>query len=237
MLKNKTFLVVVPARGGSKGVKLKNIHPLCGVPLVAHVGPLVQTLGYFDRAIVSTDHPEIAAVARKSGLDVPFMRPEELSGDFISDYEVLHHALTEIERLDRRRYDVVVMLQPTSPLRRPEHVDLTVRKLIDENWDSVWTVSPTDSKYHPLKQLNVGEDGLLEHYDPKGSSIIARQQLGTVYHRNGAAYAVTRECLLEQKTIKGKRAGAVIIHEPMISLDTGQDFERAELFLANRTNF
>ena len=84
MLAAKRILVVVPARGGSKGVKLKNIRPLNGVPLVALVGEVVQQLDYVDRAVVSTDHPRIAEVARASGLDVPFMRPEALSGDRVA---------------------------------------------------------------------------------------------------------------------------------------------------------
>lgn len=231
MLQGKKLLAVVPARGGSKGVKLKNIYPLQGIPLIAYVGPLLRQLGYFDRVIASTDDTQIAEVALSSGLEVPFFRPEALSGDCISDYQVLHHALTEVERLDRCYYEVVVMLQPTSPLRKPEHVDLTVRRLIDDQWDAVWTVSKTDSKYHPLKQLRVNEEGELDYYDEKGAAIIARQQLGGLYHRNGAAYAYTRECLLEQKTTKGKRTTAIIIDDPMVSLDTLEDFEWAEWLL------
>ena len=231
MLKGRTLLAVVPARGGSKGVKLKNVHPLRGIPLLAHVGALVRELGYLDKPIVSTDHPAIAEVARASGLEVPFFRPAELSGDFISDHQVLSHALTEMERLDGVRYDVVVMLQPTSPLRRPAHVTVAVTKLIDEGWDAVWSVSPTDPKYHPLKQLKVLGDGSMDYYSPEGEAVIARQQLGQVYHRNGAVYAFTRECLLEQRTIKGKRTAAIVIDEPMVSIDTLVDFERVERLL------
>jgi CMP-N-acetylneuraminic acid synthetase len=234
VLNGKRLLAIVPARGGSKGVKLKNIHPLLGVPLVARVGALVRELGYFDRAIVSTDHPEIAKVAQASGLEVPFLRPDKLSGDFIGDYEVLTHALVEMERLDRVCYDVVVMLQPTSPLRKADHVTATLTKLISEEWDAVWTVSMTDSKYHPLKQLRLEKDGQLEYYDSRGGQIIARQQLDTLYHRNGAAYAFTRNCLLEQKTNKGKRTAGFLIQDPMISIDTLEDFERVESFLAGK---
>ncbi len=236
MLGGRRVLVVVPARGGSKGVRLKNIHPLCGIPLIAHVGALVRELGYFDRAVVSTDHPVIAETARASGLDVPFVRPAELSGDLISDYQVLSHALAELERLDGARYDVVTMLQPTSPLRRPSHVTATVMKLIDEGWDAVWTVSRTDLKYHPLKQLKVGPDGAMDYYSAEGGAIIARQQLEQIYYRNGAAYAFTRDCLLEQQTIKGKRSAAVVIDEPMVSIDTLEDFDKVEHLLRLRAS-
>ena len=231
MLHSQRILAVVPARGGSKGVPLKNIYPLLGIPLIAHAAQVLSQVPGIDRAVVSTDNEDIAKEAIGAGLEAPFRRPESLSGDLVSDHQVLHHALTTMESLDRARYDAVVMLQPTSPLRRPEHVTSVLEKLISEGWDAVWTVSPTDLKYHPLKQLTVGEGDAMEYYDPRGTSIIARQQLEPVYHRNGAAYAVTRDCLLRQGTLKGARTGAVILTEPMVSIDTLDDFARVERHL------
>jgi CMP-N-acetylneuraminic acid synthetase len=189
---------------------------------------LVSEIPMIDRAVVSTDHPEIARVAREAGLDTPFLRPEDLSGDRISDAQVLRHALSEVERIDGLGYDIIVMLQPTSPLRRAEHVIDAIRMLVAGGWDAVWTLSVTDSKEHPLKQLSV-EQGRLDYYDSRGAEIIARQQLTPVYHRNGAAYAVTRHCLVEDGTIKGERTGALVIQDPMVSIDTLWDLELAEL--------
>jgi len=234
MIDGNRILVVVPARGGSKGIKLKNLRPLAGVPLVARVGHLLKELLWVDRAVVSTDHEEIARVASESGLEAPFMRPDTLSGDRIGDLDVLVNALEEMERIDAVIYDVVVMLQPTSPLRTAEHVTSTLRKLIDEDWDAVWTVSETDSKSHPLKQLTVADDtGKLDYYDQSGGQIIARQQLGKLYHRNGAAYAIRRECLMDQGTIKGARTGALIMDGEFVSIDTDWDFRLAEFILAS----
>jgi len=235
MLNGNRILVIVPARGGSKGIKLKNIRPFNGVPLVALVGRLVQQLSYVDRAIVSTDHPKIAKVAKEAGLDVPFMRPESISGDIVSDWDVLHHALFDIERIDRAKYDIIVMLQPTSPLRKPKHVTKTIEKLIKGNFDAVWTVSRTDSKAHPLKQLIIKDDKL-DYYDKQGAQIIARKQLTPVYHRNGAAYALTRECLVDQKTIQGQKTSAVVIEEPLISIDTEFDIALGEYIVGCLTN-
>ncbi len=223
----------MPARGGSKGVPLKNLRPVAGVPLVARVGELISALPWIDRAVVSTDHEEIAATAKRAGLDAPFFRPEALSGDRIGDLEVLTHALKTLESIDHTQYDVVVMLQPTSPLRRPHHVRDTVDTLVREGLDSVWTVSLTDPKYHPRKQL-VLDGGRLDFWDPAGARVIARQQLSPVHHRNGAAYAMTRECLLSQKTILGKAAGAVVIEDEMVSIDTLADFEKVEAVLRTR---
>jgi CMP-N-acetylneuraminic acid synthetase len=227
MIKGLRILAVCPARGGSKGIPHKNLKPFLGVPLVARVGQVVREIPEIDHAVVSTDSAEIAAVARESGLDAPFYRPEELSGDQISDLQVLTHALLEMERQDDVVYDIVVMLQPTSPLRTADHVRDTLQMLIDGGWDAVWTVSETDTKGHPLKQLTV-KDGQLDYYDPAGKQIIARQQLLPVYHRNGVAYAIRRSCLLEQKSISGERTGALIIEGNMVSIDTMWDLELAE---------
>ncbi|MCI0684028.1 MAG: acylneuraminate cytidylyltransferase family protein [Gemmataceae bacterium] len=234
MLLDKRILVVVPARGGSKGVKLKNLHPLAGKPLLAHTGELVRRLAYVDRALVSTDHPEIARAARECGLDAPFMRPVELSGDLIGDTEVLQHALRETEEIDALRYDVVVMLQPTCPLRREEHVTAAVEKLIRGGWDSVWTVNRTDVKYHPLKQLVLNAEGALSLFAADGRRIIARQQLQPTYTRNGAAYAIRRACLLEQETTLGAHSTAIVLEEPMVSIDTLADFTAVERELTAR---
>lgn len=233
MYKDQTVLAVVPARGGSKGIKLKNLQPLAGVPLVARVGHVIRAAPWVDRAIVSTDHPEIAAAAAQGGLDVPFMRPAALSGDRIADWDVLHDALTKLEEMDRRAYDIILLLQPTSPLRRPEHLQAAVAKLVEGGYDSVWSVSPSDARFHPLKQLAIdGED--LQYYDPDGKTIIARQQLNQLYHRNGVVYALTRTCIMEHGDIRGVRCTHLIIDEPMANIDSPLDFQYAEFLLAQR---
>jgi CMP-N,N'-diacetyllegionaminic acid synthase len=227
----RRVLAVVPARGGSKGVKLKNLREINGVSLVAMAGRVASRLPWIDRAIVSTDHDGIARAAEGAGLEVPFMRPEDLSGDRIADVDVLTHALHACDEVAPAPYDIVVMLQPTSPSRRPEHVEAAVRKLVDGGFDAVWTVSETDSKAHPLKQLTFDAEGRISYYDPAGAHIIARQQLTPVYHRNGIAYAITRECLLEQKSILGGNPGALLIDGPVANIDTELDFKIAELLL------
>ncbi|MCZ6784307.1 MAG: acylneuraminate cytidylyltransferase family protein [Proteobacteria bacterium] len=228
MIGNQRVLAICPARGGSKGIPLKNLRPFLGVPLVARVGQLVAEIPAIDRAVVSTDHPDIAKAAQESGLDAPFFRPPELSGDRVGDADVMLHALDEIERLDGARYDVLVLLQPTSPLRTAAQVLAAIEKLVSENWDAVWTVSETDSKAHPLKQLLVSESGDLDLYDPAGAKIIARQQLSPVYHRNGVAYVLTRECLVDHQSLRGPRTGALVLEGELVSIDTLWDLELAE---------
>jgi len=233
MINGLSVLVVVPARGGSKGIPLKNLRKVNNVPLVSIVGNLVESIPEVDRSIVSTDHKEIARVAESSGLSAPFFRPEELSGDQIGDIDVLTHALLEMESIDNTIYDIVVMLQPTSPLRTSEHVSNTIKMLVNGDWDAVWTVSETDSKSHPLKQLNVNNNRL-DYYDDNGKNIVARQQLSTVYHKNGIAYAITRDCILHKKSIKGNKTGAYIIHGNHISIDTEWDLSLVEFILSKK---
>lgn len=233
MIGSRRVLAVVPARGGSKGIPLKNLRPVGGVPMVARVGHLVRDIAMIDRAVVSTDHEEIARLAEESGLAAPFRRPPAISGDRIGDIDVLTHALIEIERIDGVTYEAIVLLQPTSPLRQADHVTACIEMLINENWDAVWSVSETDSKGHPLKQLTVA-DGKVDYYDPAGAAIIARQQLTPVYHRNGICYAMTRECILEQKTIKGRRTGALVLEGNFVSIDTEWDLDLVEFILSRQ---
>jgi CMP-N-acetylneuraminic acid synthetase len=233
--KARKILAVIPARGGSKGLPLKNLRKLMGLPLVGLAGQVAHAVPIIDRIVVSTDHEEIARVALQFGIDAPFRRPTEISGDLVSDVEVLTHALQATEAIDSQFYDIIAMLQPTSPLRKPEHVMTTIKKCVDETFDAVWTVSPTDSKAHPLKQLRCAE-GEISLYDPAGAEVIARQQLSTVYHRNGAAYAMTRDCLLHQKTLLGKRTGAVVLQGHHISVDTEWALQLLEYILAHQSN-
>jgi CMP-N,N'-diacetyllegionaminic acid synthase len=141
---------------------------------------------------------------------------------------VLTHALTASEKIYDETYDVVIMLQPTSPARTATHLEQVVKKLVDENLDAVWTVSETDLKFHPLKQLKIDEEGLMDFFLEEGKSIVARQQLKPIYHRNGICYAFTRECLLNQQTIKGRRTGAIVIEGKIPNIDTVEDLEFAE---------
>ncbi len=106
--------------------------------------------------------------------------------------------------------------------------------LVKEQWDAVWTLSETDSKSHPLKQLTV-DVGRLDYYDEKGKQIVARQQLTPVYHRNGVAYVMTRRCLLEERSIMGKRTGGLILEEHLVSVDTMWDLKLAEFIYSSQS--
>ena len=228
--KGYKILAVIPARSGSKGIPRKNLRKVGGFSLVAHAVKFAGSLTWVDKVMLSTDDPEIAEEGRKHGAEVPFLRPHELSGDFSSSVDTWRHAWLKAEECFEQKYDISVLLAPTTPVRKTWHVEECVRKLLEGSYDSVLTVSETDSKYHPLKQL-MFENDRIGYYDNTGKDIVARQQLSPVYHRNGVAYAVTRKCLVEQKTIIGSNASAVIIDEPLVNIDTEQDLENARFLM------
>ncbi len=233
MIEGRSVLAVVPARGGSKGVPRKNLRMIGGRPLVALVGDVVRDVAEIDRAVVSTDNPEIARVASDAGLDAPFIRPEAISSDNATSLDVLKHAVAAVESIDNRTYDVIVLLEPTSPLRTAAHVSAAITMLVKQGYDSVWTVSETDSKAHPLKQLSIA-DGRLSFYDPRGATISARQQLEAVYHRNGVAYVMTCDCLIGQSSMMGRKTGALVIDSEHVSIDTEHDIALVEWILSRK---
>jgi len=229
MIGGLRVLAVVPARGGSKGLPRKNLLPVGGVPLVARVGGVVRACPSIDRTVVSTDDEEIAAVALAAGIDAPFRRPVELSGDRIGDVDVLQHALAATEADDATHYDVVVMLQPTAPLRTPGQVEASLAMLVADELDAVWTVSPTDGKAHPVKQLQL-DGGLLAYDHPDALTVVARQQLAPLWHRNGVAY-VLRRAVLASGVLLGARTGGLVIDGPVANIDDALDLAWAEFLL------
>jgi len=226
-MKNNSMkiLIVIPARGGSKGIPLKNLKRINGSTLTSLAIRVAKELPFDKTILVSTDHQRIKEEAIANGAEVPFLRPESLSGDSISDYDVLIHSLLESENFFKTKYEIIVMLQPTSPLRRLMNITDCIDKLISDDLDAVWTVSPCDLKYHPKKQLYLNNSNL-ELVDPSGKDIIARQQLSSTFVRNGVCYAFSRNCLLNDKTIYGKKTGAIIIENENISIDTVEDLEK-----------
>ena len=228
---DRKILAVVPARGGSKGIKLKNLREVRGVSLIGYVADVIQNLPEIHTSIISSDHADIISEAMKFGLEAPFIRPKVLSGDRISDIDVLTHALHEIERFKGQKFDIILMLQPTSPFRTTVDVRKTLSKLIEGDYDSVFTISETDSKGHPLKQFNLnGND--ISYYENAGSAIIARQELKSVFHKNGLVYALTRQCLIEQKTLLGVKSSYVLTKRPVVNIDTEFDLILADFLMS-----
>jgi CMP-N,N'-diacetyllegionaminic acid synthase len=180
---------------------------------------------------VSTDHPQIAAEAERLGVAVPFLRPENLSGDLVGDLPVLQHAVRTYEDLHKQKVDVILMLQPTCPLRTSKHVTDCIDLLLSSGTDSVWTVTQVSPKYHPLKQLVI-TGGKMRLSDADGSKIVARQQLEPSYIRNGVCYAWRRAPLMEISDFLPLNSQALVISEEIVNIDTAEDLERARSLLS-----
>ena len=226
MYKNKTILAIVPARGNSKGIKNKNLKKIKGFSLVEHAGNILKRISWIDYSIISSDSDKIIKAAKKSNLECIFKRPKNISGDRIGDHAVIEHALKTVEKLKKNKIDIILLIQPTSPLRKVMHIKNVIKKIIDKKLDSVWTISKVDLKFHPLKQLTL-QNNILSHYNEKGKSIIARQQLNNTYYRNGVAYAVTRKLVLKNKNLIGNKSSGYLINTPQVSIDTLKDLKLA----------
>ncbi len=228
MYKKKKILAIIPARGGSKGIKNKNLIKINNKELFFYISKNLKKVGkIIDKKIVSTDNKKIIKNATKYNIQTPFLRPKHLSGDRVAIVNVLIHAVKAVEKIDKTIYDIILCMEPTCPLRNSDDIIKSIKKIIDEKLDTVWTISETDNKYHPDKQLVI-KNNCLEFFTSKGKNIIARQQLSKIYHRNGALYAISRDMLLKNKKILGKKNGYIISKNYMTSIDTEFDIKYTE---------
>ena len=235
MVSKPRVLAIVPARGGSKGIPLKNLKMVAGKSLLARTLELAQNVPEITDICVSTDHPEIKEAALVFDGVAVIDRPEALSGDRVADSPVLQHATAEMERIAGKSFDVVVMLQVTSPLRTIVDVTESISKLVLTGCDTVWTVSPTELHFHPLKQLVLGEDSTMQLFDDRGLQIIARQQLSPVFHRNGSCYALRRDFLMNGDGLFSAHSSQAVISEgERVNIDTEEDLLRAERLILQR---
>jgi len=229
---NLNVLAVVPARGGSKSIPRKNLKQVGGMSLLARAARVINSLDWIDAAIISTDDEEIAEEARNHGLDVPFMRPAELSGDTANSMDMWSHAWNSCEQYYDKRFELSILLEPTSPLRHPQDIELTIRTLIEGDHRAAATVSPTPAHYTPHKTLTIDSDGIVGFYLQDGQKYSIRQGIPDYYHRNGICYAVTRQTLLQDRHILEDDCAAVIIERPVVNIDEPFDLELTEWLLS-----
>lgn len=227
----RTVLAVVPARGGSRGIPRKNLCKVGGLSLVARAARVARALP-FDCAVLSTDDEEIAEEARRAGLSVPFLRPAEISGDRATAIDTWRHAWLAAETHEGRRFDWSVLLEPTSPLRRPEDVVRTLQALRAAGTLGAMTVSASPGPVTPERTLCLAGDGRIRPFVPDGYSYTARQAIPPRYHRNGLAYAATREGVIEARDALWEDCVAVVIDRPVANIDAPIDLDWAEFLLA-----
>ena len=224
---------MITARGGSKGIPGKNLKPLAGKPLLAYTIEAARASGVLDRVILSTDDEVIASYARELGCDVPFMRPPELARDETPHLPVMQHAVAWLGEHQHYRPDAVVILQPTSPLRRGEHIRDALALLERHHVDSVVSVSPVPAHMNPMRMLRLDERGhavLFVNGEPVRRRINRRQDMPEAFTMNGAVYAFRPHVLTaEEPSLYGDSTLALRMSDSAgISIDTLDDWSEAE---------
>ena len=230
MLENKRVLVVIPARGGSKGIFKKNIKILHGKPLIQYTIEASQKSIYVDDIVVSTDDNEIQKVSESFGVKV-VLRPDTLSGDDALVVDALRYALDSLET-EGFLYDIVLLLEPTSPLRTSEIIDNCIEKFKKHDIKNVVTFSETDLPPDRIWRL---KDHCIEPYISGANPWLPRQQLEVGYQLNGLVYAldvVNFRAMKNSHTIlNGKITPVVTPKEISIDIDDMLDFKMIEFLM------
>ena len=224
MFLNKKILALVPARGGSKGIKYKNLKKINGISLIGHTYKFIKLSNFFDEMYLSTESQKINLEAKKYNFKTIF-RSKKLSGDYISDYSIIKSVLTN-KIIKKQKFDYLVYLQPTSPLRRVSHIKKTFRKMIDEKYDAAISVTKISDKYHPKKVFNL-KNKYLNLYLESGKRVFARQHLDQVFIRNGVFYIFKISSFLKESDIYLKKTYASITNYKTVNIDTYKDLREA----------
>lgn len=223
------ILYIIPARGGSKGLPNKNIRLLDNKPMIAYSIIAAQNSHYKGKVVVSTDSEKIATISKEYGAEVPFMRPQELATDSAASIDVIFHAIDYYKERNIH-FDLVALLQPTSPLRISEDINNAIKKLLDKNAETI--VGVCESEHHPLWANTLPVDGSMKNFLPESIKGLNRQQLPIYYRLNGAIFISTIDALYKQKTFIHQNTFSYIMpNERSIDIDHEIDFKLAELIL------
>lgn len=220
-------LAIIPARSGSKGLPGKNIKPIKGVPLMGYTIAAAKNSGCFDQVLVSTDSREYADIALKLGAQVPFLRSDAMASDTASSWDTAREVLKNYKDMGET-FDVVALLQPTSPLRTAKDIDGAMELMVKKDADAV--VSVCLAEHSPLLCNTLGENMSLDGFLNK-EAMKRRQDQGEFYRINGAIYLVKTSLLQGGGEIYGPRSYAYIMDKThSIDIDDEMDFDFASYF-------
>ncbi|HQS58894.1 MAG: cytidylyltransferase [Gallionellales bacterium 35-53-114] len=226
------ILGITLARGGSKSVPRKNIRPILGVPLIGYTIAEALQSRFITRFVVSTDDEEIRQVALKYGADAPFLRPAEFSTDTASSVGALQHAVNWVEQEEGVRYDYIIELMCTNPMKTVEDIDSCIEKLIQTGADSVIAVHRIED-HHPIRIKKIVDDRIVDFCLPEKPETRRQDLKPNAYVRSGSIYALRRDHLM----VEGRRYGSVdsrpyiLPDERAVNVDTEIDFLIAENLL------
>jgi CMP-N,N'-diacetyllegionaminic acid synthase len=233
MYKNKTFLAIIPARGGSKRLPRKNVLNLNGKPLIAWSIEAGIKSNYIDEVMVTTDDDEIEEVSKKYGATVPFKRPEELADDYATRPEVIKHTIEYYRDELGKNFDYLVFLQPTSPLRDAKDIDSAIEFLFQKNGDAVVSVCELEHPIHWSGTLL--EDKNMSKFLDNVAVQSRSQDLEKYYRLNGAIYICDVQKFLEEGCVflKDNIYAFEMAQKKSVDIDTKLDFKIAEVLMEN----
>jgi CMP-N,N'-diacetyllegionaminic acid synthase len=228
MINGRSVLAIIPARGGSKGVPRKNIRLLHGKPLIAYTIDAARKSAYLDEVIVSTDDQEIADTARAWGGTVPFLRAPQFGTDHTAMIDVVVHVLEQMQR----RYDFIVLLQPTSPMRTAGHIDATIELCVREEASSCVSVCPAED--HPYYLYEISDGRMQKVFSMP--EVTRRQDLKEYYVVNGAVYVHRTETLTAERVFVSQQSVPYVMPRSVsIDIDTEEDLLYCEFLMRTAT--
>lgn len=234
MYGQRTFIGIIPARGGSKGLPRKNVRPLCGKPLIAWTIEAGRRSRHLDEVMVTTDDSEIAAVAAGCGAAVPFLRPAELAGDDTPTIAAVRHALAHYRERLRREFDYVVLLEPTSPLREEDDIDSMIATMVGREAEFDAIVSLGEAHEHPSIMKRI-DGAALRPYCAELPAGARRQDNPPAYFPYGVAYIVKTAVLLAEGTFYPERTTYHLIRRHQnYEIDDLCDFLAVESIMGHR---
>lgn len=225
MIEKRKILALIPARGGSKGIKGKNIVELCGKPLIAYSILAGLESKYIDKVVVTTDSEEIAEVSKRFGAEVPFFRPAYLASDTAKTIDAVLHAV-EWLREHGEDYDILVLLQPTQPLRTGVDIDEAIETYMKNGMKAVVSVKEVDE--HPILMRTINEKGYLDPLLPVNSTI-RRQDMPSYYIVDGSIYINSIEELNHETSLNDNSIPYIMAAEKSVDIDETKDLKMAEI--------
>jgi len=231
MYNNKSFLAIIPARGGSKGLVGKNIKELCGKPLIVWSIEAGLKSKYVDEVVVSTDYENITDIAKSYGAKVPFIRPDYLASDTATSFDAIKHTIEFYKNELNQEFDYIVLLEPTSPLREVNDIDKAVEYLFDSRADSIVGISKTEDQNPAFLVLKDSKD-FITGYENKDMKVLRRQDIKDVYFFEGTIYISKSDVLMNKKTFYHENAiGYEVPKYKSLEIDDIEDFIMVEAIM------
>ena len=216
------ILCIIPARGGSKGILMKNIRNFGEKPLITHTIEIAKKCNFFDKIVVSTDNKNIQKISELYGAQVPILRPKKLSTDTSNIYDVVKHMLNFLDKHESYNPDMVIILQPTSPFRNVKMIKNSVNLLKNLPGSSVISVAKV--KEHP--DISFSKKGLyLKPIEKDFEKFSNRQKRSLLFHPTGSIYTFWTKNIYDNKSIYGKKIIPLIVNEKEFNLDIDDPYD------------